>query len=188
MLVGLGSVFGHKNDVMSADQIDGAEVDAFLKGYKLEKYQSGFMEALHNGWMGDIADEIARKTGFRLVNLGTLPQGFSGFSMLRWNAGGTGQVSHLLFWKPVVWTNQYYSYYYKDFDIRALQGALQLLGYYEKGGVDGLAGSLTEKAVRKFQASQKLPQTGSPDVETMFLLEYLTLGAGNLGDAVPDPS
>jgi len=56
-----------------------------------------------------------------------------------------------------------------DLDIRAAQLYLTLKGF-SPGGIDGKLGSNTADALRAFQASVGLPQTGQPDSQTMAAL------------------
>lgn len=58
-----------------------------------------------------------------------------------------------------------------SYNATALQTKLESLGYdVGPDGVDGVFGSDTQKALRKFQSDQAIPPTGQPDQRTIALL------------------
>lgn len=64
-------------------------------------------------------------------------------------------------------------------DVRAAQQALNDRGY-DAGAVDGVFGPQTETAIRSFQQTQGLPQTGTLDSATL-----AALGVADTGTAAP---
>ena len=163
------------DDSLSLNQDRSREVESFLTTYQLEQYSPEFAHALNTNGMDGIAEEIAHGTGLRLVSLGALPDGFGRDAVLKVAGTEAGDDKYLLFWRPVVWTQEHFYYYYRE--VQDLQKALRLLGHYF-GNIDGLAGPLTGEAIRRFQASVNVPPSGVPDTATLFLLEYLSARAG----------
>jgi peptidoglycan hydrolase-like protein with peptidoglycan-binding domain len=69
--------------------------------------------------------------------------------------------------------------------IRDAQRALGELGY-RPGPIDGVVGPRTRDALARYQRSQKIPETGSLDAETMVRLdihERVSRPAARLGEA-----
>ena len=64
-------------------------------------------------------------------------------------------------------------------DVRTAQQALNDRGY-DVGAVDGILGPQTESAIRSFQQTQGLPQTGTLDSATL-----AALGVSDTGAALP---
>lgn len=56
-----------------------------------------------------------------------------------------------------------------DTVLRRAQGALKSFGFYD-GAADGKFDEATRAAIRKFQASEQIEETGLPDQETLYLL------------------
>lgn len=146
------------------------EVELFLKAYTLDRYSSQFMQALTTSRMDEIAEAIALSTGLELVSLGALPNGVERYAVLKVAGTATKDDEYLLFWRPV-------NYFYRDIEVKMLQGALRRLGHYH-GDIDGLAGPLTRMAMRSFQDSVNLPPSGTPDTATLFLLGHIDAGVG----------
>lgn|GEM_PF-1146716 len=64
---------------------------------------------------------------------------------------------------------------YKDYYVAQSQASLQITGYdLGPGGIDGIQGPDTTKAVKEFQADRGLKPTGILDVETMIALDNAT--------------
>lgn len=83
----------------------------------------------------------------------------------------------MLFWRSEIWSEDYD---YRYVEVQALQSALRRLGFYE-GDIDGLAGPLTSKALRRFQSSANLRPSGLPDTATLFLLEHSSAATAGPG-------
>lgn len=85
------------------------------------------------------------------------------------------------YWYPAWGYDRSYSRYVYDIPVfayhnlppdqvlRDVQIHLQELGYY-RGGVDGMFGPMTRRALREFQADYGLPITGAPDEATLYAL------------------
>ena len=65
-----------------------------------------------------------------------------------------------------------------DLDVRAAQLYLTVRGLYADA-IDGVLGPRTMAAIRAFQASVSLPQTGQLDTQTMSALSPVPTGASN---------
>ena len=155
------------NTVVILDQ-----VEPFLRAYNLAQYASGFNRALNMSWTDEIAEEIVTATGFRLVSLSEMPDGLERYPVMSLAGPEIQEDKYFLFWRPEIWTQEHFSYFYRTDEVLTLQQALHLVGHYT-GNIDGLVGPLTSAAVRRFQATVNLPSTGKPDTATLFLLEHL---------------
>jgi peptidoglycan hydrolase-like protein with peptidoglycan-binding domain len=57
-----------------------------------------------------------------------------------------------------------------DIVVLDIQAALQAVGYYS-GPLDGVAGPLTQSAIRRFEAAAKLPITGQPRATLVSIIQ-----------------
>ncbi|MEJ2038637.1 MAG: AAA family ATPase [Desulfosarcinaceae bacterium] len=148
--------------------IDG-NITEFLKVHGLEAYSEDFSRALAQGTLPLLADRIYRQEGLQLVQLNLL----SAPARRRYGAlvlpGRDGEASQwLVFWEPALQLKRFY-YHYRGAEIINLQKLLAAMRLYTDK-IDGIVGTRLMKAVIAFQEQNRLPVTGFPDSQTIFLL------------------
>lgn len=145
----------------------------FLQAYGLAGFAVPFEAALRRGRLAPVAAGILAQTGLRLVALPGPVAGLEqAYAMLQIGGGGSDGATYLLFWEPVQWPADSFEEIYRPRAVRALQTALSRNGVY-RHDVNGAGDADTVAALREFQRAVGLPATGLPDVETLFLLEFL---------------
>ncbi|MBF0455494.1 MAG: AAA family ATPase [Magnetococcales bacterium] len=143
---------------------------SFLEEYGLASYVTPFKRALEQGEFASISALIEAETGFKMVQLSTIPPPLEGkFSTLKMQKSG-GQRS-ILFWKPA----------YSADDLHLLSNGetvRRVKADLSRFGLDtgpelawGNSGILHTLAI--FQKSAGLPATGRLDDTTLFLLDQL---------------
>ncbi|MGA8259836.1 MAG: AAA family ATPase [Arenicellales bacterium] len=170
-----------------ATELDPAVV-GFLRAYDLTSFSRQFQDALRERNLGPVADEILNKTGLRLVALPAAVADIeSKYATLRAPADSSGAMRYLLFWKPHEWPPESFSESFQTRDVSELQKSLSQFGAYHYY-IDGVAGPRTTSALKAFQRGTGLEVTGVPDVETLFMLEFLSPSqTSGLAQSGPDP-
>ena len=162
-------------------------VVGFLSAYDLESFAPRFQAALRSRDFDSVANEILDKTGLRLVALPTpVADVKSKYATLRLSANSSDPTRYLLFWKPRQWPPESFSVLFRPQDVEELQKSLSQFGAYHSY-IDGVAGPRTTSALKAFQRGTGLAVTGLPDVETLFMLEFLGPQAAGLAQSGPDP-
>lgn len=145
----------------------------FLAVYGLTRFAGAFETALEAGRLGPVSSEIAESTGLRLVAIPTVVADIKNtYATLRVAGSAPDTFAHLLFWKPETWPAESFSVFYRPPAVSDLQTALSEFGAYNYF-IDGVGGPRTIMALKAFQRGVGLPVTGAPDVETLFMLEFL---------------
>ena len=144
-------------------------VTEFLEGYQLSAFKSPFFEALEAGRLEDITARIYGQTGYRLIQLETVPADVrEQYGVLAYPHPLTQEDRFLLFWKPALRITKFY-YHYMGQDIYDLQEVLASKGFYQDT-LDGIVGKNLMKAIIRFQETMGLQITGYPDEQTIFLI------------------
>ncbi len=152
------------------------ELKAFLEGYDLDHYAEMMAESLRDGWLPLAAERIAERTGYRLVQLQTVPEQAVFEGPVYTITPPTGAGEKIFFWKPPAWVDSFH-YGHRSNPVRRMQQALAGLGLYPADAVDGVVGKYTMKALMAFQDGSGLEVTGIPDATTQYLL-HLEAGKG----------
>lgn len=163
--------------VATPEVVESSEVDeaiwGFLDAYGLTGLAKPFETAVRERRFGFIAEEILESRGLHLVVLpGIVADVKDHFTTLQIPDPGNDSTSFLLFWKPEEWPQENFEQFYGKEAVKRLQRALSRFGAYHYF-IDGLVGPRTIAALELFQRAVGLPQTGTPDVETLFMLEFL---------------
>jgi len=146
----------------------------FLRTYTLERYARRFELALKARDVDEVSQDIADRTGMRLVSLPSLGDAIRAqYATLKVPASGRSPDRYLLFWKPRFWhESDFGEEFARKQAVIQLQTALRQFGTYHYM-VDGLAGPQTTNALVEFQRAVGLPLSGAPDTGTLFMIEYL---------------
>jgi len=149
-----------------------SQVSSFLKAYQLTAYETRFLQAIHTNAFQELSRQIYNQTGYRLIQLKTLPEGIKGrYDILVRNATQNHEKEYLLFWHSDSEINNFY-YGYQGDEIRSLQRTLKELSLYQYE-LDGIVGKEVLRGLVSFQKQWDLPITGYPDEKTLFLLCHL---------------
>ncbi len=160
--------------VAAESAIEPSPATEFLDRYGLSGFAPALAAALEERRLDDIAREIHRESGYRLLALpatAAVPVDFDSLALL----DAVGEVeSRLLLWRPSLWPSESFEAFYRKREVMALQRALAAAGNYDYL-VDGVAGRRTDAALAAFQEQHGLDRSGVPDPATLFMLERLVL-------------
>lgn len=144
-------------------------VTAFLSIYQLDGYRKDFQAALETGHLEALALRIYAQTGYRLVQLATVPERIRRqYGALAFSMAAGKPPNWLLFWRPRIELRRFYLHYRGE-EIYPLQQLLVNARLYH-AELDGIVGPRLVHAVSAFQKASGLAMTGFPDAETLFLL------------------
>jgi type II secretory pathway predicted ATPase ExeA len=143
----------------------------WLAPFGFERYAAAMATALERGDINAIRQQLWTDTGVRMLLSDELAASRWETTMPRFIPDAAQPNRQLGLWEPTWWVSV------EDFATRsdnviALQSALRTAGAYT-GGVDGLAGPMTQRAITRFQERENLPQTGIPDEGTLYRLQNL---------------
>jgi hypothetical protein len=149
------------------------QIASFLADYNLQDYAPRLTAALARGRAATdaLSAEIFAATGLQAVRLPVVPVAVDHYPALELSAKSAADSGYLLFWRPDTPHSQ-------GLELTSAQQDLQALGLYP-GPIDGVVGPQTVLAVRAFQASVGMPQTGHIDAATFFLLRQIGGRPGN---------
>ncbi len=141
----------------------------FLNTYSLSHYANAFYDALRYRQFTRVAENISHETSYELIRLDRVPEFVEGkFGILAYPMRANGQETFFLFWRPVMKLKKFF-YSYRGRDISMLQEKLAQLELYDHR-IDGIVGPRLMNAVVQFQKDMRLPVTGYPDDQTIFLI------------------
>ncbi|MEA3296975.1 MAG: peptidoglycan-binding domain-containing protein, partial [candidate division Zixibacteria bacterium] len=145
-------------------------VVSFLSQYNLEGYARQFWKALQFNNLLPLQQEISRDRGLEMISLPQIPNGLNGLDALRVNGQTDGGSHYIYFWKPSLKIKQFHR------DVRGqeiVQLQHLLAGEYYAGAIDGIVGPMLAQSITDFQTDMRLPISGVPDSQTLFLLYAL---------------
>ena len=160
----------HAEPIQTVDQ----SIVAFLQAYQLEQFAESFSASMKKQDLRHISDDILAQSGLRLVTLPSeLDEVRLRYATLEYTSESEKAGEFFLFWQPNLWPEESFSFFYRRKEVIELQRRLKALGIY-RHAIDGIAGVQTNTSVEKFQQTVGLPVTAQPDIETLFLLEFLS--------------
>lgn len=149
------------------------QIRYFLQHDDLVRYRRRLHQALKEGRLESIAQQIENESGYLLVVLQRLPHwALSYKNILMYQPKENQDTRYILLWKPIL-PAPTLTYGLFSEAVGVLQHALSKLGFYT-GVVDGIVGYNTLSALATFQRKNHLPQTMKPDSAAWFLLSHAT--------------
>ncbi|THB81411.1 MAG: hypothetical protein D3926_02340 [Desulfobacteraceae bacterium] len=146
---------------------------AFLKAYKLQKYEASFSEAILSENFEEITRKIYKETGLMLIHLKSIPAAVENrFPTLEKLLLNPVHTRFFLFWKPTVYVSTYEDGYFGE-EIKHLQIMLNKIDLYHHN-IDGVVDARLTRSLVRFQRQHLLEQTSFPDPSTLFLLTVLS--------------
>ena len=145
----------------------------FLSAYGLEDFGESFYFALSSDRLDEEAQAIRAHTGYQMIELKHIPETIRiQYDMLSFHVPPDDDEAFLLFWQPEFEIKKFYLKY-KGPEITRLQELLAGHNLYFRHA-NGKVEKRSMEAIIQFQKQNKLPITGFPDKETVFLLCRLT--------------
>lgn len=139
--------------------------ETFLSVFKLEDAAQALADAVAQRDLAQFEDALPE--GYSLLAMDrTPPDAEILYAALPWKDYAGVGPEWIVLWQPIVTITDFF-YTHKSKDIEVLQRMLKTLGYY-KGRIDGEVGSLTWRAVNRFQERYGLPKSGTADPQTVF--------------------